>query len=411
MFYLQKRVNGLYYVRISVPNRLRPKIGKGEIVRSLGVTDKLQAKLKALPLIEKTLIEFSTMTTGVAVSPIMQQGLTLTQVFEKYASEKELRLSTQVESKSVLGRIITLIGDKDIRTYSKADVLAVKDELFSNKRSSQTVKKYISLLKTLFSYSVQNDLIAKDKNPAEGITITSHRSIEPRRLPYSVEQIQYVLGSELFTKTKPRPYEIEYRFIILLGCFTGARVEEICRLHVADIGVEGNLPFAFIRPHKGENELKTVSSRRRVPLHAVLWLDWGLNSYVDEIRSRKEKFLFPILNRRKVGEKGSISPVFSKFYTRCLQRLGLSNQKLTFHSYRHTFKVFGRSNGLDPSLIDTLQGHSVKSVALEYGRDKYGSPYPLKTLYQAVMKIEELSSLLPPQQHGKAVMRCNTEDK
>lgn len=101
MFYLQKRVNGLYYVRISVPNRLRPKIGKGEIVRSLGVTDKLQAKLKALPLIEKTLIEFSTMTTGVAVSPIMQQGLTLTQVFEKYASEKGLRLSTEKEGCSL----------------------------------------------------------------------------------------------------------------------------------------------------------------------------------------------------------------------------------------------------------------------------------------------------------------------
>ena len=65
-------------------------------------------------------------------------------------------------------------------------------------------------------------------------------------------------------------------------------------------------------------------------------------------------------------------------------------------SHNHTAitrSVLSRSYGIEKSLLDCLQGHSEGSVSLNYGRDEYGSVYSLKTLYDAILKIDVFNAL------------------
>ena len=97
----------------------------------------------------------------------------------------------------------------------------------------------------------------------------------------------------------------------------------------------------------------------------------------------------------KLEQRGGISHNFSRWYGAYLDEIGLKDKKLTFHSFRHSWKLFGRRANIDKSVLDVVQGHSVRSVSFDYGRDAYGSPYPLKTLYEAILKMEEFARIKP----------------
>ena len=123
--------------------------------------------------------------------------------------------------------------------------------------------------------------------------------------------------------------------------------------------------------------------------------DWGFAQFVATGRRDGRKFVFPIMNTSNTIIRGSVSTQFSKWFARWLSKIGLNDNRLCFHSLRHTFKAWGRANGVELSVLDVLQGHAIRSVSFGYGRDVWGSPYPLKTLYDAICKIDELNRLKP----------------
>jgi integrase len=107
---------------------------------------------------------------------------------------------------------------------------------------------------------------------------------------------------------------------------------------------------------------------------------------------KKEEYLFPVINAGQ-AVKGKISHAFSKWYGRYLTSIGLSDSRLTFHSYRHAFKSFGRASGIEKSVLDALQGHKGREVSLDYGKDEFGAVYALKTLSEALERIEAFRDL------------------
>lgn len=420
VMYLQRRQGGIYYFRMAIPTRLTAVYGRKEIVFSLGTKDKADARLKSLEYVQKYMIEFQTGKIDDTIveklnNPTIKKYISFHDVYEKYLNERKPSQTSIHSFTTSVERFEKIVGNKDIRLYSKKDIIHYKDVLLqypvnisekdkllpieeiiqkhknSRKISIKTINNsYITLIKTIFSYAITNDYI-KD-NPADNVKIVSHEQPEPKRLPFSLNQIQYMLTTDLFTKLQDEKF-IEYRFLILLGLFTGARLEELGRLHMADVGEEDLMPFIFIRPHgEDSHRLKTPSARRRVPLHPVLINEWRFGEFVATRRRDGRKFVFPILNTSR-QIRGSISSQFSKWFARWLTKIGLDDHRVCFHSFRHTFKAWGRLNGLNQSVLDVLQGHSVKSVSFDYGRDEYGSPYPLKTLYDAICKIDELNRL------------------
>ena len=62
-------------------------------------------------------------------------------------------------------------------------------------------------------------------------------------------------------------------------------------------------------------------------------------------------------------------------------------------TYRHAFKSFGRASGIEKSVLDALQGHKGREVSLDYGKDEFGAVYALKTLSEALERIEAFRDL------------------
>ena len=419
--YIQRRNGGRYYFRIAIPSRLIGYYGRREICLSLGTADRKEAKVKSLPLIQKYLMEFEGKRIEVADTPAVENSVKefkFSSIYEEYLKERKLGAGSVSDFNTVVNRFIKICGDKDIREYTKKDFVNFKNILleypsFINEKdkglsvdmilkkyrnekkvSALTIqKKYLSVMKVIFNYAKVNEYILE--NPVETVKVVVSEKKEPARIPYSFQQIETILSSSLFRESVDEKL-MEYRFIVLLAIFTGARLEEMARLHMADIGEEDGIPYIFIRQHDDDGHtVKTTSSRRRTPLHPKLMDVWGFRSFVDCGRREKRKYLFPVMNRGKVGTKGGISHNFSRWYGMYLDEIGLKDKKLTFHSFRHSWKLFGRRAGIDKSILDVIQGHSVRSVSFDYGRDAYGSPYPLKTLYEAVLKVEELKKLIP----------------
>lgn len=423
MMYLQRRQGGVYYFRMAIPTRLTAAYGgRKEIIFSLGTKDKSDARLKSLEYVQKYMIEFQTGKIDDTIveklkNPTIKTYISFHDVYEKYLNERKPSKTSIHSFTTSVERFEKIVGNKDIRLYSKKDIIHYKDVLLqypvnisekdkllsieeiiqkhknSRKISIRTINNsYITLIKTIFSYAITNDYI-KD-NPADNVKIVSHEQPEPKRLPFSLNQIQHMLTTDLFTQSQDEKF-IEYRFLILLGLFTGSRLEEVARLYITDVGEEDGMPFIFIRPHGEDGHtVKTASARRRVPLHQVLMDDWGFAQFISTGRAEKRKFVFPIINTSR-QIRGSVSTQFSKWFGRWLTKIGLDDRRICFHSCRHTFKAWGRSNGLNQSVLDVLQGHSIKSVSFDYGKDEYGSPYPLKMLYDAVCQIKEFSELKP----------------
>jgi len=420
MSYLQRRGGGVYYFRIAVPLSARTAIGRREICFSLETRNRTEARLKSLPHIERYLLEFQQAgRSPVQPSPVvkaepLRAGVTLLDVAERYLLERKLGHGSEKNLKTVISRFIEIIGNKDIRLYTKKDIIAFKDTLArypwrvpdedkglsvekiikkhakSRKIAPKTINdNYIGFIRVLFNYAVINDHCVN--NPAIGVRmLNGEDKKDVKRLPFTAGQIQQnILESDLF-RVKQNDRKMEYRWLILLGIYTGARVEELACLRMEDIGVEDDIPFIIIQPYK-DHSLKTACSRRRVPIHPRLMREFGLNEYLKE--RRHEKFLFPLMNDEK---QKVVSKNFTAWFSRWLDKAGLSDPRLCFHSFRHTFKSFGRSSGVEAGLLDALQGHAMRSVAMDYGRDAYGSPYPLKTLYEGLLKIDELNKLQPP---------------
>ena len=423
MMYLQRRTGGVYYFRMAIPTRLTAAYGgRKEIVFSLGTKDKADARLKSLEYVQKYIIEFQTgkiddMIVEKLKNPTIKTYISFHDVYEKYLNERKPAKTSIHSFTTSVERFEKIVGNKDIRLYSKKDIIHYKDVLLqypvnisekdkllpieeiiqkhknSRKISIKTINNsYITLIKTIFSYAITNDYI-KD-NPADNVKIVSHEQPEPKRLPFSLNQIQHMLTTDLFTQSQDEKYN-EYRFLILLALFTGSRLEESARIHVSDVGEEDGIPFIFIQPHEADGHtVKTPSARRRVPLHPVLINEWRFGEFVATRRRDGHKFVFPILNTSR-QIRGSISSQFSKWFARWLTKIGLDDRRLCFHSFRHSFKAWGRLNGVNQSVLDVVQGHSVKSVSFDYGRDEYGSPFSIRTLYDAICQMKELSEIKP----------------
>ena len=421
--YLQRR-DYSWYFRLPIPKTLRTVYGKSEICFSLKTKSKREAQLKSLEHIYRYLIEFEKKSAEVGSLPITStlqaeipsvKSVTFLQVYEKFLKERKATIGTELEFDTVVKRFVAICEDKEISLYRKEDILLFKDTLLRFpkyfvkedlslspqeivekydkssvlKMSATTVRnKYLGLIKVLFNYAVANGF--RSDNPVTTVKVLMPKRQEPARLPYSVSQVNQILCSHLFTTEQDRKHR-EYRLIILLALFTGARMEELCRIKRTDYGEENGIRYIFIQPDEEHGHtLKTISSRRRVPLHSRLLHHYGFLDYISEMKN--EEFLFPVINSGH-AVKGKISHAFSKWYGRYLSSIGLSDKRLTFHSYRHTFKAFGRASGIEKSVLDAIQGHQGHEVSLDYGKDEFGSVYTLKTLSEALERIEALRDI------------------
>lgn len=265
------------------------------------------------------------------------------------------------------------------------------------KLSARTInEKYLAFVQVVFSYAVNNGLV--EVNPCTGVRAASNTTEleDVSVLPFSKEDLSVIfqrsglyhphgcgaVGRLYASKTKL----LDYRWLVLLALYTGARIEELAQLDRQDVRQEAGVWFIHIRAEMATGRrVKNRASIRKVPLHSRL-LELGFLDFARQGEGTGK--LFSLLSDKQDG--GKRSNAFSQWWRRFLASLDLENgDRKHFHSFRHTFKREGRNSGqIAPELLDALQGHAQQGVSANYGRDEEGKQYALPVLQEALEKID-----------------------
>lgn len=176
------------------------------------------------------------------------------------------------------------------------------------------------------------------------------------------------------------------RFWIPLLClFHGCRSNEAAQLLVSDVKQEEGIDFLHIielddsgHPVK---QLKTSASRRKVPLHQEI-VKIGFLRYVDEMRARGERELFPSL---KANKRGSKVTAVGQWFGRLRLKILNTTEGKDMHSLRHSFAHACREIDMDARRIRALGGWMQEGRSSE---KDYGSEYSLESLKKAIDQVE-----------------------
>ena len=98
----------------------------------------------------------------------------------------------------------------------------------------------------------------------------------------------------------------------------------------------------------------------------------------NELIKRGSKHLFPRLCSPDRSAIGKWSGKWSKYRI----RLGITDPRKTFHSFRHTFKRACQLAGIPEEVHVALMGHAPRETARSYGGEM-----PIQVLHRAIQKI------------------------
>lgn len=253
-----------------------------------------------------------------------------------------------------------------------------------------TVNKYLNLLVALVSTAERDGYMDRIKgftNPFSKLSIAVDKRNDPnRRKPFSEADLKAIFTSPIYASGS-RPLggrgEAAY-WMPLISLLTGARLNEIAQLRLADIKQDPETSIWIIDiDTDGDRSVKTVSSRRQVPLHGEL-IRLGLLRYREGLLKAGAKGTSSLWPELSSADPKYRSTAWSKWFNRYLREIvGIPEPSKVFHSFRHTFKRLGRNVRLTEEINDALTGHVGGGGV---GRD-YGDGFGLPTLGEAVAQI------------------------
>lgn len=285
----------------------------------------------------------------------------------------------------VAARFRELVGLVPVPSIERQHVIAFKDALLASGQTSVNTDKQLTILATLLNYATMQGHLPS--NPAKGVKVGERRNAKATRIPFDLPALKLIFASTIYTSGE-RPGagggEASY-WLPLLALYTGARVEELAQLAPSDVqeasytdahGMRQSAWVIRISDEGEGQELKTVSSRRRIPVHSDL-IALGFIKYADSMRGSR---LFPDL---KPDVTGTESGNWVKWFSKHKRAIGITDGRMVYHSFRHLFKHTLRELNVTEEVNDALTGHSSASVGRRYG----ATLYPLAPLVDAIARF------------------------
>ena len=369
-----------WYVRVTVPPKLRKAVGNTHIVRTLKTRDLVEAqRLRhvAVAQIKAELDAIDKGEDGTAVSAALiwreawinadaraqdpdhqhteqqsvelaiethaekveeAQGLDAAKDFYRIATSKSPLLSETRDlwlpeaSRTITKQTARQYGsdtNRFLEWAKKKRVLLVSDV---NKRlagsyvseafpdvAAKTVNRHISSLSMWWRWLEQKGMT--ETNPWQGQVLRvkgKRASKEDKRRPYNADEIRTLLiGLE------ERPLNALFR----LGLFTGARLDELCSLQTKDVVERENGWWLSITEGKTENAVRVI------PVHSAIEpLVLTLKKEAASAKGNPDGWLFPGITPGGPDEKRSWN--VSKKFTRERRKLGIDTPQTVFHSTR-----------------------------------------------------------------------------
>ena len=252
--------------------------------------------------------------------------------------------------------------------------------------SRTTVNNNLGYVSSFMKWCVINGYV--DINFFEGMRLKKLIRQRDERDRFDEKELKQIFQKQNYIEfTEVEKQKYEYYWCPLISLFSGMRLNEICSLYLDNIiQVKGNHRekrwcFNILEePDRPDKHLKTLSSRRIVPIHDIL-IDLNFLEFVELLKQR-HKNRQRLFQELKLSEGSYIRNVSRFFNRRYLTKLGLKTERKTFHSLRHTVIDHLKQQGIDVSFINELVGHSSGNIDL----DRYGKGYNSDILYNKCVK-------------------------
>jgi len=407
----------LYLLRFEFTRNLINETGKTDDDFRKEVDEKLKVELfpelnvKLTPIIENYIPE-PTEPYRVETPLTTHQSTLLSVGIENYIKEKgSIRTHSLKEIQHSLNVIIEEFGDIPIGSMTREMTSKFKGHIMKIPRnrnknpqyrdldfhklvelnvkdviSTTTVNKHLGWSSSFYEWSINHGYSII--NPFKGLKLKRKVSPRDERDRFTDLELKNIFGKENyihFTNIKKGRYDLYWT--PLIGLFSGLRLGEITSLYLDNIKeISGNHRekrwcFDIVEePDRPDKHLKTLSSRRIVPIHDTL-LDLGFIEFVTLLKKKDT-------NRERVFQElpyrsGNYNQNVSRFFnTRYLPSLGLKTNKKNFHSFRHTVSDHLKQKGVEPHFVNELLGHTTGNI----DQDRYGKGYNPDILYNKCVK-------------------------
>ena len=244
--------------------------------------------------------------------------------------------------------------------------------------SSQTINHNVERLSSLFKWAALNDLT--DKNYASNLSIQINKGDVKDVRPFESDELKRIFFSDEYLGRSQNRKRTPSRFWVpLIAAFTGARLNEICQLHVSDIVEKKGVLFFWINDETDDKRVKRAASRRWVPIHSTL-IKLGFCDFVELQKAAKETRLFPELKKTSDGYGRAISGWFAKY----CDRIGITKSDTNFHSFRHTVSNILKQKRVDRGIRKELIGHERDDLT----DDNYANLYEPDIAKEAIENID-----------------------
>jgi len=150
----------------------------------------------------------------------------------------------------------------------------------------------------------------------------------------------------------------------LIALYSGATIAEICQLHLDDIfekeAHDGSKHWVFDIYEDASKGTRTKNKEHRprsIPIHSVL-IKLGLLDYMDNLKSKGEKTLFPSAKRKNGGFNAE-----SSCWADYSDHAGVTDSDTTFHSLRYTLNTHLSNKHVQEELQTAISGHAFGSMS------------------------------------------------
>ena len=250
--------------------------------------------------------------------------------------------------------------------------------------TTATVNKHLEAVKSLLGW------VASNQEDYTNVARDVRRRKETReRCDYDVRPFTPDELKRIFIASEERwGRGSDMWWLIRLGVYTGARLEELCQLAKANVREVSGIPVIEIvggsfveNGQKLKRKIKNAMSERLIPLHP--WLIE--NGFVEFAKSGKGTRVFSTFSRG--GGRFGHGP--SKAFHRLIREaLEINDVRVRFHSFRHGFATGLHNASVLATQVNALMGHSRAKGAAGRYIDELSVPL----LYKAIERPELASS-------------------
>lgn len=239
--------------------------------------------------------------------------------------------------------------------------------------SIKTKKQYLFAGSSFWKWAIKHDenfkkLHRDQQSPFEKHDFPVNRS---KRNDGSMERKAFTPEdvTKLYEAAKATKNRETLTDLVLLGAYTGARIEELCQLQAQDIVTEEGVKCFYF--YDG----KTAASERHTPIHPAIQ-----DTVERLIRNSKDGFLIESPAGNKYGNR---SDALSKQFGRLKTSLNYNSQ-FVFHSFRKTVITQLQRADVPGILIASIVGHETGTVTF----DVYSAGPSPKQKHDAISKLK-----------------------